>query len=354
MNTDPGQSSQPRRPSVEAAAAEWIVLHDRGLDAVQREQFAQWLEADPAHREAWERHGELWGRFDALARPRPEAGECPDPDALAPRRARPLRWLAPALLAAAASVAVWWWPGARLPAGERSVVSFEAASYRKEVLPDGSILDLNRGSRATVRFGADARRVDLERGEAQFTVARESRRPFVVRAGALEVRAIGTAFNVKLDDGAIEVLVTEGTVRVSPPAPAAVAEDAAASAAVATVLAELSAGHRVVIPTGEAASAAAAPPAVIVPASPQEVAQRLEWTPRLLDFDSTPLAEVVARFNARNATQLRVGDEALRDLPIVASIRSDNVEGFVRLLEATMGVRAERLSSREIVLRAGR
>ena len=77
----------------------------------------------------------------------------------------------------------------------------------------------------------------------------------------------------------------------------------------------------------------------------------LDWQPRLLDFDSTPLAEVVATFNQRNATRLVIGDETLRTLPIVASIRSDNVEGFVRLLEATSGVRAERRGNHEIVLR---
>ncbi len=96
-----------------------------------------------------------------------------------------------------------------------------------------------------------------------------------------------------------------------------------------------------------------APPAV-VPASRQEIAQLLDWQPQLLDFDSTPLAEVVATFNGRNTTRLVIGDDALRALPIVASIRSDNVEGFVRLLEGTMGVRADRSTAGEIVLRRAR
>ena len=48
-----------------------------------------------------------------------------------------------------------------------------------------------------------------------------------------------------------------------------------------------------------------------------------------------------------------IDDEALRTLPIVASIRSDNVDGFVRLLEATSGVRAEHRGG-EIILRQAR
>ena len=54
------------------------------------------------------------------------------------------------------------------------------------------------------------------------------------------------------------------------------------------------------------------------------------------------IAEVAAEFNRRNRVQLVVSDPALAGLPIGASFRSDNVEGFVRLLEASFGVRAER------------
>jgi transmembrane sensor len=74
----------------------------------------------------------------------------------------------------------------------------------------------------------------------------------------------------------------------------------------------------------------------------------------MLEFDATPLSEVVAAFNQRNAVRLVVADDALRGLPIVATIRSDNLEGFVRLLEATLGVRAERVEPGIITLRASR
>ena len=74
----------------------------------------------------------------------------------------------------------------------------------------------------------------------------------------------------------------------------------------------------------------------------------------MLEFDGTPLGEVVHAFNQRNAIQLVVADDALRGLPIVATIRSDNLEGFVRLLEATLGVRAERAEPGVITLRATR
>ena len=83
------------------------------------------------------------------------------------------------------------------------------------------------------------------------------------------------------------------------------------------VLAAISAGERTVVPLAPVIA-----PPVVVPVSKEEVAQILDWQPRLLDFNSEPLAEVVATFNRRSTVRVIIGDEELRTLPIVASIRS--------------------------------
>ncbi len=343
----------PRFPlddAIESAAAEWLVRHDRGLTPAQQDEFLSWLAASAAHRESFERHRSMWGDFNALKQWRPAHGTVPNPDLLARhRRPSAWRWATPALLAAAAvALLLVWPPTTRAP--ENATVVFEAAAYRQETLPDGSVLDLNRGAHVVVQFSAAERRVLLVQGEAQFAVAKNPARPFVVRAGGVEVRAVGTAFNVKLAGPNLEVLVTEGTVHVSQQAVVAPAASAgSAPTAAPVVLAALTAGQRTVIPV----ATVIAPP-VVVPASVPEIARLLDWQPRLLDFESAPLAEVVETFNRRNPQRLVIGDEELRSLTIVASIRSDNVEGFVRLLEGTMGVRAERTQAGEIVLRRAR
>jgi len=340
----------PRDDAIESAAAEWLVRHDRGLTPAQQDEFLSWLAASAAHRESFERHRSMWGDFNALKQWRPEHGTVPNPDLLARhRRPSAWRWATPALLAAAAvALLLVWPPTTRAP--ENATVVFEAAAYRQETLPDGSVLDLNRGAHVVVQFSAAERRVLLVQGEAQFAVTKNPARPFVVRAGGVEVRAVGTAFNVKLAGPNLEVLVTEGTVHVSQQAVVAPAASAgSAPTAAPVVLAALTAGQRTVIPV----ATVIAPP-VVVPASVPEIARLLDWQPRLLDFESAPLAEVVETFNRRNPQRLVIGDEELRSLTIVASIRSDNVEGFVRLLEGTMGVRAERTQAGEIVLRRAR
>ncbi len=336
-----------RRAAMEAVAAEWLVKQDRGFTPPEQDEFLQWLAADAAHRESFVRHRQLWRQFDRVEQHRPTAPGEPDPDLLAPRRRPPApRWRVPVLLAAAAAVAIGIGWSLRFKPAAGSGREIVATSYQQEELPDGSSIDLNRGARVVVQFSSSDRRVLLESGEAQFAVAKDPARPFVVRAGGVEVRAVGTAFNVKLSGAHIEVLVTEGTVHVSQRRPRR------ATGAVdnsAPVLAAISAGQRTTIPVAPMIS-----PPVIVSAGQAEIAELLHWKPRLLDFEAAPLAEVVASFNRANPMQLIIADEGLRELPIVASIRSDNVEGFVRLLEATMGVRAEREAADRIVLRRAR
>jgi len=95
--------------------------------------------------------------------------------------------------------------------------------------------------------------VRLVRGEAHFTVAKNPARPFIVEAGGVAVRAVGTAFDVRHADGAIEVLVTEGKVHVRA-ARAARRIQVPAPAPIATPLV---AGERAVVDTTRPATAPA-------------------------------------------------------------------------------------------------
>ncbi|MFB2350973.1 FecR family protein, partial [Priestia megaterium] len=88
---------------------------------------------------------------------------------------------------------------------------------------DGSRLRLDADSRARVRLSAERRDVELLEGRAFFDVAHDAARPFVVKAGATSVRALGTRFEVGRTGPAVEVTLVEGKVQV---------EDAGAKAAV--------------------------------------------------------------------------------------------------------------------------
>src|SRR5262249_3983383 len=138
----------------------------------------------------------------------------------------------------------------------------------------------------------------------------------------------------------VEVLVTEGRVQVSTPMASAEADHALAT----VVIPILRAGQRAVITRD-----GSAPPRVEA-VSAAVIARVPIWRPRQLEFNDVPLAQVVAEFNSDNAVKMVVDDPMLASLPIGTSLRSDNVEGFVRILEVDFGVKAERRSDGVIVL----
>lgn len=313
--------------AIDEVAALWVARRDRGLTPAQQDEFLQWLAADPRHGERLARHQRGWNQLARLALWCPEHAVNPNPDLLAPppamrrRRGSLLRWTIPLAVAAAAALifGLFLSPPTTTPPEPTS----SGFGYRQQVLDDGTLVELNHGARVAVKYSPTERRLQLEHGEALFTVARDPARPFVVVAGDVTVRAVGTAFHVRLGAAAVDVMVTEGRVQLDRPARPLV------------VPAELAAGQRLSLPYF------GAPPAAVA-ITREEVDRALSWQPRLLEFASTPLAEVAAEFNRRNRMQLVVADEALRALPIGASFRSDNVDGFVRLLEASFGVQAER------------
>jgi len=325
-------------------AGEWLVKRDRGLTAAEQDEFFHWLAADPRHAEFLARHQRTWKDFNLLAQWRPEHSSEPNPDLLArPRRFAPWRIWTAGLAAAAAVTILLYVSTSRTPSltpGQAAPAVASAQAYERRVLEDGSVIELNDGAQVEVTYTPAERRIHLVQGEANFTVAKNPLRPFIVRAGGVDVRAVGTIFNVRLDAQSVDVLVTEGKVGV---------DDAVrgGSLLVASVPGEaplLLAGQEVTVNSG---------PITPVPAtrvSSEQVARELAWRPHNLEFNSQPLDEVVAEFNRCNHTQLVLADPALARLSIVASFRSDNVEGFVRLLEATADVRAEHRGDREIVL----
>ena len=255
----------------------------------------------------------------------------------------------------------WRWPLAAAAAVALSVATYHFGTHSvpqplapvTRVLADGTVVELNGAAVIVSDFTASERRVRLERGEAHFTVTKDAARPFIVTAAGVSVRAVGTAFNVRLADATVEVLVTEGQVRLQPPsaqtAPVALGNTATTPPATPSTSPTpeplLAARQRAVVAT---TPSAAAPE--IATLTPGEIARVLAWQHRLLDFTATPLGDIVAAFNRRNATQLVLADPELGALRVNASLRSDNVIGFVKLLETGFGVRAERRGENEILL----
>ena len=334
---------------IEKAAGDWLARRDRELTTDEAAAFAAWESADPRHAAAFARVASTWNTLDtadevpeimALSRQADEAFE----RRAARRRRAP--WMVGIAAAAAVAIGLLTPEGVRsvAPAPETPLVASTCrvipSSARPLHLSDGTLVTLNADALVEPAFSPGERRVRLVRGEAHFDVAKDPARPFVVEVGSVALCAVGTAFNVRLDQAAVQLLVTEGKVRVEPrSAESAHVPDAPL----------VTAGQRLVVESDEntAALAALRPEAV----TPEELERSLAWKDTQIVFDRTPLAEAVAAFNRFNSHQLVVDDPVLAARKLGGTFQASNIEAFVHLLETGFDVSADRGNDRRTILR---
>jgi len=326
--------------TIKEQATAWLARRDRGFAPGEGAQFLRWRTSDPRHAEAV---GSLEAAWVLLDNPRSDGAADLFRAELRTleRRQTRRRWAIGGSSLAGVCLAVLLWQRPM-----QSIDSLPAASTAqvfqvpRQVLPDGSVVELRYGAVINVDYAGALRRVVLEKGEAHFEVARNPDRPFVVSAGGIEVRAVGTAFSVDRNQARVEVVVTHGRVAVEKGAPAtgnAVAATPAVAVHVDTI-ATLDAGHRVVVDLAPQAQAAPQ----VASLSPTELTERVAWRLPRLEFTDTTMAEAVTLFNRNNRIQLQISGEKLAHLRVSGVFRSDNIDGFVDLLETSFGVRATR------------
>lgn len=329
---------------IEIQAAEWLARRDAAAgegraadEGRESPEFTAWLASDPRHRAAYLRLAAAWERSASLKRLRPPDGVV-DADLLKPHRpgARSRSWRAPLALAAglaAIGFAGLWW--AHL-SGSRQIYRTEIGGLSRVVLKDGSTVTLNTDTELQVRFSPSRREVMLERGEAQFSVTHDAARPFDVLAGGRVVRAVGTAFDIKLDHGeSMEVMVTDGRV--------ALLEIARAPGTAAFGMAPPT------ISAGEAALATSQK-VTVRRVSATDVARRLAWEVGELSFQGETLADCVAEFNRYNRKKLLVSDPSIASLQIGGNFQALDVDSFVAALGRSFGIAANTLDDGTVAL----
>jgi transmembrane sensor len=196
-------------------AAVWVArLRSDSVTEEDYQQFALWLSANPEHTVAFDDMLDLWEDL-AVTRHLPiETPASAIEPATAPDWGR-RRWLGAGFAAAACvAFALILAPQLRLQDNPLEYQT-DIGEQRVVNLADGSQLFLNTNTRLEVRLSDNRRHINLVRGEAFFDVAQNPQRPFIVDAGAVEVRVLGTAFNIHLHDEQSDITVTRGVVRVT-------------------------------------------------------------------------------------------------------------------------------------------
>ncbi len=331
--------SMPR--SIAETAGNWFLRRRDGLTRAEQRDFEVWLTADPRHGVALEDFARTW---QELRQPHERGIADLALQRLAQRRRVRSRRRSTAIAVAGIAV-VAGFLFARLPRhnGLDEMPSSVAVRPDRQTLPDGSTVEVNAGGYYEVNFTPGERGIRLLRGEALFSVTKDPSRPFVVSAGAVSVRAVGTAFSVRHAAATVDVLVTEGCVAVEkkgPVPPPTAGERKPAPPAL------VDAGRRITIPLS---TAPAATPADSVPVTAADIRDSLAWRSKRIEFTETPLSEVLRLFNRQNRLQLRTADSATAQLEVSGVFWADDAETFVRLIETALALRAER-SGDEVTL----
>lgn len=276
---------------------------------------------------------EVWAR---LARKMGWAG-----DSLAARaaRRRPVRrfgaaspgpWLTTWRLAAAVLVAVVggsmlalfllrWQPSPQQQVRVATTTPGQRAVFR---LSDGTHVVLGVAStlRYPTAFRGESREVSLE-GEAYFEVSHDERHPFIVRAGDLIAKDLGTEFTVRAypEDAGARIVVREGRVAIR----AAATQTSAERVVAPGQLGRLGAGRK---PTVEQADTAA----------------WFAWTEGRLVLDGIPLRDALPQLSRWFDLEFRLADTALGSVPLTATLRTQPTTDVLNNLAASLGMKQRR------------
>lgn len=299
-------------PTIDEQAASWMVrCTGRGLSAKEQQQLDLWLAADIRHQGAYLRalainNALSHAMVQENLRPRPEnlLALTPQPE---PQRTRlELRRLPRygALAASLALVCGLLWHAV----GNQDLMTAKGET-RQFPLADTSLASLNSGSKIAVELSDSARRINLKQGEAWFQVAKDKRKPFIVSAGAVRVKAVGTAFAVRRYPQGAEILVTEGVVEV---------------------WSNKGGPKRLLLSQGERAFVPELASEMHASRQPGEIARRLAWRTGKLIFINQTLAEAVADFNRYSPRKLIIADPALHGITFIGQYAVDAPEVFAK------------------------
>lgn len=332
--------ARPDTDRVYAAATEWMVrLRHPKVTAEDILAWQAWMQQSSVHITAFRRMEEVNELLRSLPHPHLPAREVTAgwydgsmPIRLWKRnviRSKPGWAIAASVIFA--TVTVWLIGTASIPRWGASqsamVVQTRIGENRLVRLADGSTVTLGGNSKVSVTFQKSERDLDLLRGEAFFTVAKNPQRPFKVSAARAMVIAVGTEFDVRRDVNQVTVNVIEGRVIVLP-----------RSSIVPVVILRafrpnlepvlVSAGEQTTVNSLE----------VRPPSTNPDPSDATSWRLGRLAFRMQPLGEVLQQVNRYSRKRIVLTDPDVAKLKVTGTVLAANVAGWVHSLHDALGI----------------
>jgi transmembrane sensor len=348
MKTERHVIDDSAQATLEESAAAWRVrLSTPSVSALERRAFEQWLESSPENRRNYE---SMDRAYDAAGAAAAEEAIVKMREAAlrfqAPPRRRAMKWAASISATVIVAGGIWWGSGkldierpelpSRSRAASEGVARIESAAhgeYETRIgersiirLVDGSVVTLDTASRVSFQLEGTEREVHLLAGRANFDVAKDKTRPFVVYAADRRITAVGTAFDVRLTPSEVRVTLVEGKVAVDQLArdPKPRAHDAP------TVRTQLDAGEQLIAPVGGAAKVLGA-----------NLERQTSWRAGRLIFEADRLSDAVGEMNRYSNIPIVLADPAIGDLKVSGVFGTANPKSFTRALTQYFNIDAD-------------
>jgi len=306
-----------------------VVKHLTGeITSDEQNTLQEWLEMDPGNQELFESYRKTWEGMDKVSGITSEdidkewlrLENAIDSDARVVSM-KPEKHTRRRFLSIAASIAVlitsfallYWFifqsPGIQIEAGNNSI---------QHEFPDGSFASLNYNSTISYKktYNKNTRRIDLA-GEAFFEVQKDPEKPFIISSGDLEVKVLGTSFNVNAypESDLIDVVVKTGRVSVETTGKMT---------------------NMVILEPGERAT---------FTKTDQELTKSVNnninyqaWKTRRIEFEETTLGEAVKVLSNVYNHKINIDSPALAECRITVTFDSQELDAVLAVISSTLDI----------------
>ena len=224
------------------------------------------------------------------------------------------RYAAAAMLIVTIGIAMFtWFSGTR---SEPELLVIAAGSPMEKKLPDGSSVRVSQNSKVNYKRSANGERHAVLEGEAFFEVVHNEEEPFVVVAGEVMIKDIGTAFNVRAQPGAAttEVYVESGEVQFYTSGKQGLT---------------LTKGERAVYHSGSGEFRK-------LPSS--AVNNLKDFKTKNFVFHNNRLSDVVGQLNTVYGSNIVIGNERLSNCRLSVTFRDEPLEVVIQVIRETLDI----------------
>lgn len=194
---------------------------------------------------------------------------------------------------------------------------------KADTLPDGSVATLNKHTTLTYpeKFKGKTRPVKLQ-GEAFFKITPDKTKPFIIHVNDVEVKVLGTSFNVKAEGASTEIIVETGLVQVTRNGKVQL----------------LKAGERITVGTDSSAAI-----------SNSEDKLYNYYVSRTFICDNTPLWKLVDKLNEAYDVNISIPNQRLRKLPLNVTFNEESLDVILAIISQTLLVKVSKEDGQIII-----